>query len=99
MEETPAPEATQAPEEPKVEAKAEPAAAESKPPAASGGQWGLNYDEENLKFEEEWQAIADKVEGDQMDFLNTELSEGQKKKVALISEKVLDLNSTEQKYF
>ena len=34
-----------------------------------------------------------------MDFLNTELSEGQKKKVALISEKVLDLNSTEQKYF
>ena len=99
-----APEATQAaPEEPKVEAKAEeakpePAAAEPVA-AASDSQWGLNYDPENAKFEEEWEAIANDIEAKQMEFLNIELSDLQKKKVTLITEKVTNLNKSEHKYF
>ena len=84
---------------PKEEAKAaaaEPTAAEVD---ANREEWGIKYDDECLKFEKEWQEIAEKVQNDQMVYLKSELSDLQKKKVEMISDKVLELNMFELRYF
>lgn len=61
-------------------------------------EWGIKYDDECLKFEKEWKQIADKVETEQAVYLDGELSELQKKKVDLITDKLLDLNIFEMRY-
>ena len=49
--------------------------------AAGREQWGVQYDDECLKFEKEWQMIAEKVEQEQMVFVEQELGDLQKEKV------------------
>jgi len=61
-------------------------------------EWGIKYDDECLKFEKEWKQIADKVETEQAVYLDSELSELQKKKVDMITDKLLDLNIFEMRY-
>ena len=73
----------------------EPTAAEIE---ANRQEWGIKYDDECLKFEKEWQAIAEVVEKDNLVYLESELSELQKKKVDMIADKVLSLNIFEQRY-
>ena len=58
-------------EEAKAE-KTEPTAAEVE---ANKEEWGIKYDDECLKFEKEWQEIADKVQNEQMVYLESELSD------------------------
>ena len=58
----------------------------------------MKYDDECLAFEKEWKQIADKVEAEQAVYLDHELSELQKKKVDLITDKLLDLNVFEMRY-
>ena len=60
-------------------------------------EWGIKYDDECLKFEKEWKQIADKVETEQAVYLDGELSELQKKKVDMITDKLLDLNIFDMK--
>lgn len=38
-------------------------------------EWGIKYDDECLKFEKEWKEVADKIEAEQMVYLESELSE------------------------
>ena len=61
-------------------------------------EWGIKYDDECLKFEKEWKEIADKVEQEQMVYIEKELSELQRKKVDLLADKLLDLNVFEMRY-
>ena len=61
-------------------------------------EWGVKYDDECLAFGKEWKEIADKVETEQALYLDSELSELQKKKVDLITDKLLDLNVFEMRY-
>ena len=42
---------------------------------SKGGEWGIKYNDECLKFEKEWKEIADKIEGQQAIYLESELSE------------------------
>ena len=51
-----------------------------------------------MQFEKEWKEIADKVDSEQMVYLANELSDLQKKKVDMLSDKVLDLNVFELRY-
>ena len=87
------------------EAKAEtPASAATEEPTqaekeANASEWGIKYDDECLKFEKEWQAIAEAVEKESLTYLEGELSDTQKKKVEMLADKVLDLNMFEQRYF
>ena len=60
--------------------------------------WGVKYDEECAKFEEEWQLIAEDKEGKQRAALDEELNEQQKAKVEMIVDKTLDLNVMEMRY-
>ena len=62
-------------------------------------EWGIKYDDECLKFEKEWKVIAERVENEQMVYLESELSDLQKKKVDMIADKVLDMNLFELRYF
>ena len=39
------------------------------------GEWGVKYDDECLKFEKEWEEMANKVETEQSVYLKNELSE------------------------
>lgn len=66
--------------------------------ANSGAEWGIKYDDECLKFEQEWKEIADKVEDEQAMYLEQELSELQRKKVDMITDKILDMNVFEMRY-
>jgi large subunit ribosomal protein L7/L12 len=86
-------------QQPAEEAKApaaEPTAAEV---AASQNEWGIKYDDECLKFEKEWQEIAERVQNENMVYLKSELSDLQKKKVEMLADKVLDFNMVEHRYF
>ena len=38
------------------------------------GEWGVKYDDECLKFEKEWEEMANKVETEQSVYLKNELS-------------------------
>ena len=82
-----------APEKP---AAPEPTAAEV---AANREEWGIKYDDECLKFEKEWQEIAEAVEKENMAYIESELSDLQKKKVEMLCDKVIDMNMFEQRYF
>ena len=62
------------------------------------GEWGIQYDDECLKFEQEWKEIADKVEAEQAVYLEQELSELQRKKVDLLADKLLEMNTFEMRY-
>ena len=78
--------------EPAEEAKAaapEPTAAEVE---AGRQEWGIKYDDECLKFEKEWAEIAEKVQQENMMYLESELSDLQKKKVEMLADKVMDFN-------
>jgi len=75
------------------------AEAESSTKVIGDSEWGIKYDDECLKFEQEWKIIADKVEAEQSVYLEQELSELQRKKVDLLCEKMLDLNMFELRYF
>ena len=77
-------------------AAAEPTQAEKD---AHKQEWGIKYDDECLKFEKEWEVIAKKVQDEQMIYLESELSDLQKKKVDMIADKVLDMNIFEMRYF
>ena len=62
-------------EEVKEEAKpaaAEPTAAEVQP---GQQEWGIKYDDECLKFEKEWAEIAERVQQENMVYLESELSD------------------------
>ena len=67
--------------------------------SAGRAEWGIKYDDECLKFEKEWKEIADKVEAEQMIYLEQELGDLQKQKVNMLADKVLDLNIFELRYF
>ena len=60
--------------------------------------WGVKYDDECLKFEKEWQAIAEETDKAQHAFLASELSDQQKAKVDMLADKCLDLNIFEMRY-
>ena len=77
-------------------AAAEPTAAEVE---ANRSEWGIKYDDECLKFEKEWQTIAEAIEKENMVYLEAELSDLQKKKVEMLADKILDMNIMEQRYF
>ena len=66
--------------------------------AKGQAEWGIKYDDECLKFEKEWKVIADKIEAEQMVYLEKELSELQKSKVNMITDKILDMNLFEMRY-
>ena len=61
-------------------------------------EWGIKYDDECLKFEKEWKLISDKIDAEQMVYIESELSELQKKKVDMIADRLLDLNVFEMRY-
>jgi hypothetical protein len=63
------------------------------------GEWGIKYDDECLKFEKEWKAIADSVTAEQNIYLEKELGDLQRKKVDMLADKVLDMNLFEMRYF
>ena len=62
-------------------------------------QWGIQYDDECLKFEKEWEIIAGRVESEQRTFLASELGDLQKSKVEMLADKVMTLNLYEMRYF
>ena len=62
-------------------------------------EWGIKYDDECLKFEKEWEAIAKAVEEQQAVFLESELGDLQKQKVKMLADKVADMNMFELRYF
>ena len=62
-------------------------------------EWGVQYNDECLKFEKEWQQVANKLEGEQSVYVKKELSEAQQKKVEMLADKMLDLNIFEMRYF
>jgi hypothetical protein len=62
-------------------------------------EWGIKYSDECLKFEKEWEIIAEKVEEEQKVFINNELGDLQKEKVNVLLDKVLQLNMFEIRYF
>lgn len=66
---------------------------------SKGGEWGIKYNDECLKFEKEWKEIADKIEGQQAIYLESELSEMQRKKCDMLCDKLLDMNVFEMRYF
>jgi hypothetical protein len=43
--------------------------------AEKDGEWGIKYSDECLKFEKEWEQIANKVDAEQGVYLKSELSE------------------------
>ena len=55
-------------------------------------EWGIKYNDDCLKFEKEWKQIADKIETEQSVYIEKELSELQRKKVDMLTDKMLDLN-------
>ena len=57
--------------------------------AANKAEWGIKYDDECLKFEKEWKLVADKIDAEQMVYIESELSDLQKKKVDMLVEKQL----------
>ena len=61
-------------------------------------EWGIKYNDECLKFEKEWKQIADKIETEQSVYLESELSELQRKKCDMLTDKMLDLNIFEMRY-
>ena len=67
--------------------------------AANKAEWGIKYDDECLKFEKEWQLIAERVQRENMVYIEAELSDLQKKKVEMLADKVLDMNLFEHRYF
>ena len=75
---------------------AKPDAAEA---AANKAEWGIKYDDECLKFEKEWQVIAERVQNENIVYIDAELSDLQKKKVQMLADKVLDMNLFEHRYF
>jgi hypothetical protein len=84
--------------EPEKEASAsvpEPTAAELE---KGRQQWGIEYNDECLKFEKEWELIARQVENDQAMFLESELGDLQKAKVDMLADKVVSLNVFEIRY-
>lgn len=62
-------------------------------------QWGIEYNDECLKFEKEWELIANRVETEQGMFLESELGDLQKAKVDMLADKVVSLNIFELRYF
>ena len=84
-----------------VKEEAKPAAAEPSAAEVEAGrqEWGIKYDDECLKFEKEWQEIAQRVQDENMVYLEAELSDLQKKKVEMLADKVLDMNIFETRYF
>ena len=71
----------------------------SSEPKEEKAEWGIKYNDECLKFEQEWKQIADEVEQKQAVYLEKELSDLQKKKVDMLADKMLDLNLFELRYF
>ena len=65
---------------------------------ANRHEWGIKYNDECLKFEKEWEEIARRVEDENFVYIESELSELQKKKVDMLADKILDLNMFEQRY-
>ena len=61
-------------------------------------EWGIKYNDDCLKFEKEWKQIADKIETEQSVYIEKELSELQRKKVDMLTDKMLDLNIFEMRY-
>ena len=61
-------------------------------------QWGIKYNDECLKFEQEWTKISQEIEKDQMVYLEKELSLLQRSKVDMLADKVIDLNVFEMRY-
>lgn len=60
-----------------VKEEAKPAAAEPTAAEVQAGQqeWGIKYDDECLKFEKEWAEIAERVQQENMVYLESELSD------------------------
>ena len=65
---------------------------------SAAGEWGIKYNDECLKFEKEWKEISEKIEGQQAVYLDSELSELQRKKCDMLCDKLLDMNMFEMRY-
>ena len=61
--------------------------------------WGIEYDDECLKFEKEWELVAEAVEKEQQVFIESELGDLQMQKCKMLADKVLTLNMFEMRYF
>lgn len=62
-------------------------------------EWGEKYSDECFAFEKEWKTISEKIEKEQRVYLESELSELQRKKVDILVDKLLDMNIFEMRYF
>jgi large subunit ribosomal protein L7/L12 len=60
--------------------------------------WGLKYNDECLKFEKEWEKVAEESDLKQNKMIENELDEYQRKKVDFIVDKILSLNIFEMRY-
>lgn len=60
--------------------------------------WGMKFNDECIKFEKEWEQIAETRSKEQMAALSEELSEYQKRKVNFIADKILEFNTFEMRY-
>lgn len=66
---------------------------------ANRAEWGIKYNDECLKFEKEWQILAEQVEREQKVYIESELGDLQREKVNLLVDKVVSLNVYEIRYF
>lgn len=60
--------------------------------------WGLKFDDECIKFEKEWEKIAEVKNRNQIEHLSKELNTHQKRKVDFLADKFLELNVFEARY-
>ena len=61
-------------------------------------QWGLKFNDECIKFEKEWEKIAEEKNEEQAAHLSEELNDHQRRKVEFLADKVLELNVFESRY-
>lgn len=60
--------------------------------------WGLKFNDECIKFEKEWEAIAEEKNREQITALKEELTEVQRRKVEFLADKMVRLDIFENRY-
>jgi large subunit ribosomal protein L7/L12 len=60
--------------------------------------WGLKFDDECIKFEKEWEKIAEDKENKQKMYIDEVLDENQKRRIDFLVKKTLELNMDELRY-
>ncbi|CDW85761.1 ribosomal protein l7 l12 c-terminal domain containing protein [Stylonychia lemnae] len=62
-------------------------------------EWGEKYQDDMFKFEKEWKKISAKITAEQNAYVADGLSDLQKRKVEVLTDKLLDFNIFELRYF